>query len=550
MTQRLLIDTAGNGFQNITLDTAYQKTVAPLTSGLTADYYTDGTADQVEIQQAVNALSSAGGGILYFKEGTYTLSASVTVKSNILFKGTGITTVFKCSGAIDAFASSTDVISDVAFEGLSFFGTATETPSAPKRGRTTSGSGMVCGININGSLSPLGSFPVITNVDIRNCIFKNIYTNTFPPFRLGGITGVSRVSGCTFDNTLDGGFIFDEEVIYTNNHVKMSADNGVSISRGCTKVTCVGNTFENCCYHGIWLNGYQGYSGPRYITCVGNVIRACGYSGIVLNDDTKEATVVGNTIDKQYFRGPSDQLTDSHVYGIEIDGDTDNVVTPTKFAEKMLIANNNIKGAPRAGILIRSAKNIKVDSNLFMDIGSQYLADGTTVIASSSTTNNIGIYFPTTGNLTNIELVNNTIIDSRDTNYTNWGISPFPVVGVTAYRNSMINCRNSANLSSTISGGLILSRTTVADADYTLTRADYFVSFTSLSTIRVATLPTAANATGQLYVIKDEAGNANTNNISITTTSAQTIDGASSKTINSAYGLMRVVSNGANWFTT
>ncbi len=53
----------------------------------------------------------------------------------------------------------------------------------------------------------------------------------------------------------------------------------------------------------------------------------------------------------------------------------------------------------------------------------------------------------------------------------------------------------------------------------------------------------------QKALIKDESGGAATNNITIATTSSQTIDGASTKVINTNYGVARVFSNGSNWFT-
>lgn len=101
----------------------------------------------------------------------------------------------------------------------------------------------------------------------------------------------------------------------------------------------------------------------------------------------------------------------------------------------------------------------------------------------------------------------------------------------------------------TINGKQVSKRTTVADTNYNILTTDFIIEYTSLSTGRTATLPTAVGVTGQEYIIKDGAGLSGTDNITVATTSAQTIDGASTKVINTNYGVLRVYSNGTNWLT-
>jgi len=51
------------------------------------DYNTDGSADNVEIQQAIDSLP-AGGGIILLKAGTYTTNATINIlKNNVIFRG-------------------------------------------------------------------------------------------------------------------------------------------------------------------------------------------------------------------------------------------------------------------------------------------------------------------------------------------------------------------------------------------------------------------------------------------------------------------------------
>lgn len=81
-----------------------------------------------------------------------------------------------------------------------------------------------------------------------------------------------------------------------------------------------------------------------------------------------------------------------------------------------------------------------------------------------------------------------------------------------------------------------------------------YIGVTSTAAARTITLDTddlnrgsAANV--WRVVVKDESGGAATNNITIDTEGAETIDGANSIVINANYGVLRVYSNGTNWFT-
>jgi hypothetical protein len=89
-------------------------------------------------------------------------------------------------------------------------------------------------------------------------------------------------------------------------------------------------------------------------------------------------------------------------------------------------------------------------------------------------------------------------------------------------------------------------RSTVPNINYTQVVSDYLIAFTSLTATRVVTLAAATTASGRHYVIKDEAGTAGTNNITI----SGTINGTANPTaINTNYGVYRFYSNGTAWFS-
>lgn len=86
--------------------------------------------------------------------------------------------------------------------------------------------------------------------------------------------------------------------------------------------------------------------------------------------------------------------------------------------------------------------------------------------------------------------------------------------------------------------GALVSKTT----SYTLASGDLGVDCTTNSF--TITLPTAVGVTNRIYIIK----NSGTGEITINTTSSQTIDGQTSGTfVLAQYDCMWVMSNGSNW---
>ena len=78
---------------------------------------------------------------------------------------------------------------------------------------------------------------------------------------------------------------------------------------------------------------------------------------------------------------------------------------------------------------------------------------------------------------------------------------------------------------------------------------DYFIGLNSTGGAFEVRLPNAATLTnGQTYVIKDEAGTAKNNNITILAYGSQTIDGTNSVVLESPYGAFSLYCNGVDKF--
>ena len=89
--------------------------------------------------------------------------------------------------------------------------------------------------------------------------------------------------------------------------------------------------------------------------------------------------------------------------------------------------------------------------------------------------------------------------------------------------------------------------TPVTAATYTAKAGDRLIGVNRSGVVTV-TLPSAQVNAGRLFTIKDESGDASTNNITVATEGSETIDGAATNVIDNDYGAKHFYSDGTNWF--
>lgn len=141
------------------------KIVAPSGSGFSADYYTDGTTDNVEIQAAINALASTGGRVL-IRAGTYNIAASITIaKNNVTIEGEGASSILKMINAgnvnILQLGSNSTLYTNLVVRNLYFDGNSSNQSGALS---------LVGWIDNNSLVNP------INDVIIEDCYFYNAYS--------------------------------------------------------------------------------------------------------------------------------------------------------------------------------------------------------------------------------------------------------------------------------------------------------------------------------------------------------------------------------------
>jgi hypothetical protein len=100
-----------------------------------------------------------------------------------------------------------------------------------------------------------------------------------------------------------------------------------------------------------------------------------------------------------------------------------------------------------------------------------------------------------------------------------------------------------------VTAGTTKKITTVAAGTYDILKSDEILNVTYTATGAVTIdFKTAQFIAGRTIVIKDAGGLAGTNNITLTTEAAQTIDGAATAVINSNYSAINVYCDGTNLF--
>ncbi len=93
--------------------------------------------------------------------------------------------------------------------------------------------------------------------------------------------------------------------------------------------------------------------------------------------------------------------------------------------------------------------------------------------------------------------------------------------------------------------GAVTHKRTMVNANYTVSTADYYIGVDSTSNTVKLTLPVASSMLdGQTVVVKDEAGNAINNSITISGSAADTIDGQNQVVLESPYTSIQLYCDG------
>lgn len=378
----------------------------------------DGVADDsTAVQNAINAANTAGGGLVFFPEGTYELNDSVlTMYSNITLQGEGHSSIIQGWLSITAsglssvtwrnvrikgyrfiWSNCTDVLlENIYFENENFSGASFAssrfcqfTDSSRFRIVNCYIENCQYGIWIGGPTGSLTSQN--TDVVVENCHIKNTYA-----------TGYSYPAGI---NLADG-----KNIVLTKNHIEgiqpTTGTQGYGIYQGdntvfkAENIVISNNTIEDCQY-GIKLHN------PSKVVVSDNVVRlGVGDSsqGIAAFGDLdvdgsipSSFAVTGNVVHGAdiYFPGWHKNLT---IAGNTVVGGNRGISTYTAggstYSYYVTIDGNTISECEQTGILLQDTEHCTVSNNTIIDCNT---SGGSTAFSSSAIslytqTNNIYIH--------------------------------------------------------------------------------------------------------------------------------------------------------------
>lgn len=452
--------------------------------GVKGDGVTDDTA---AIQALINLVITAGGGVLFFPRGVYLISATLNMVGNY------------CTLRGEAY--NRDYSDYPAFPtgltygaGLSVIKVAPSfTLNTPMIVVNTSGSiwyqmsGGIEQLCLNGDAAALGSSP---NIKVGN----GIEMYNAHDFKIRNVT-VERVNakGIYAKGTLPGGVSQDE--------------------------------IEHCLIRDTGWYGVHFDTGMIINWIRDNFIAQISGAGVYNQSNN-------NYIQNNNIEGPTAHASDFSITGSGI------VNTGAScFIEHNQINISDYHGIWNSGVATMITDNAcnQVNNLSHADGSGIYLSDGDSygvVVADNALTDNrskmvYGVYDNSSVNGANISGNNSYGYTTSALKVTNPGLSRIAVN------------KDFPDLN---------TRTTVANANYTVLIKDSLIAYTSINAARTVTLPTAIGVKGRTYIIKDESGSVTaTNTITIATTSGQTIDGSATAVIKVPYVSLTLYSNGTNW---
>ncbi len=300
-----------------------------------SDYQCDGTADDVEIQEAIDALPATGGSVVLL-EGNFVIDNVVDLVSYCTIRGMGNSTIVTAADGIgEQNILRANAITDIAIRDLQINGNITGNPRAGDPDNQN-------GIEIRGS----DRFRV-----------ENTYIHDTPD------NGIGVMHGCT------DGFI-------TGNHITSPGWHCIMLWDDVHNVVVNGNYVQSAINNvGIAAEKTAGLVPSTYNVISNNIVEACR-RGIV-DIDSNFVTISNNIIYDGTLRSIEIVTSEQDVIGVNIVGNviynqtTEHpiqCVTPTGFLiQDCIIADNIIHDCFAYAIFIGKLYRVSICNNIMTD---------------------------------------------------------------------------------------------------------------------------------------------------------------------------------------
>ena len=385
-----------------------------------SQYLVDGTADDVQIQEAIDAANTAGGGIVHLKEGTYDISALITISSNVTLEGEGWTTILKSSANVNIGIIKGTSISNVIIRNLTIdMNRANNTTLNAKQGifYNTASDSIIEHVYLHDQKHDANtSSSAIAMTNCTNCVCQNNYVATVADYGIisNGAQWCKILNNYVFNPRshgiaiLNGGYgtsyewptgnVVTGNIVYYDSTETEGAGGGIKICKLNDSVIS-----NNVLYRGI--TGYRGIyfdaagdesdaNNKNYCTRVtisNNTIYGF-YQGIILGG-LIDCTIEGNTIHANSYSSP---------VGIYITKGPDNAVavpsTRTNIVNNYMEEATNVVTTGLGISIVNASSSCSIIGNTIYNFGNIGLSLGTGVSDYCNYT----------------QVIDNKIIDSGD----------------------------------------------------------------------------------------------------------------------------------------
>jgi Carbohydrate binding domain len=333
-----------------------------------ADYVASGCSAQTAINNAISALP-ANGGVVYLRDGTYIVSGSINVPSNVTLTGVGANTIIELENSI---ASSTDLIASS--------GTPTRVNISNLKidGNKANQSGALNDHGINMAAGTPG-------VSIDKVQIVNVYNNSVNTGAINITSGQANITNSYVTGSSgDGVYSSSSSPVDISNTVSDSnGGNGFNISSG--NATLIGDAATSNTSQGFRVSGSND-------TLSGDVAKSNSSNGFYIsgtNTTVSGSTAISNSndgysINNSYDTLSGDNATSNTASGLSVDSGS--------FAN---LTGNVSEANSQYGIHVGapSGTNTNINSNTVYNNGGSNAYDGIFVAAggcaNDSITNNI-----------------------------------------------------------------------------------------------------------------------------------------------------------------
>jgi parallel beta-helix repeat protein len=432
------------------LDTSQPKTFVTVGSA-PADYVTDGTADDAEINAALLEVSNKGGGLVYIKAGTYQIANAIVPKNNVHLRGEGMfsTKLMAAStlhkGIIDNYAISTPstptanfILSDIELDGSGFSRTSGQYYKGvnSRNWRNCKMYRIYCH---DCTATGLGA-DNLENVTIESCL---VVRNGTPGFTLGH-NGIGIASGgmpnesfvvtnCITVANANNGYLIEADTNVTGPEAVYLLSNNLSIRDGQTGILNSGTPNVSITDNIIYKPGASGIRnmlyGPHLASNTlvrGNHIIEAGNFGLYQNTGQNNFMIEGNIIrggraEGMMVAASNGTITNNQVYDNARIGITVGAMWGSRVPVSDVVVANNL--------VYNNGKTAPGQDGIYLN-GSQAPLNGITVTGNrcydtqATPTQRYGIFIPQPGTVTNTLVAHNNLAGNKLGGLSNLNSSP------------------------------------------------------------------------------------------------------------------------------